>query len=56
MVTDEEVEQSLDGVREQHATFTPVEGRPLADGDFAQVSLDGRPTEKDGDRQAGPHG
>ena len=45
-VTDEEVEQSLNGLREQHATFTPVEGRPLADGDFAQVSLDGKP--KDG--------
>ena len=45
-VTDEEVEQSLDGVREQHATFTSVEGRALADGDYAQVSLDGKP--KDG--------
>jgi trigger factor len=42
-VTDEEVQQSLDGVREQHATFTAVEGRPLADGDYAQVSLDGKP-------------
>jgi trigger factor len=46
-VTDEEVEQSLNRLREQHATFTPVEGRPLADGDYAQVSLDGKP--KDGD-------
>jgi trigger factor len=45
-VTEEEVEQSLNGVREQHATFTSVEGRPLADGDYAQVSLDGEP--KDG--------
>ena len=44
-VTDEEVEQSLNGVREQHATFTAVEGRPLADGDYAQVSLDGKPTD-----------
>ena len=42
-VTDEEVQQSLDGVREQHATFTSVEGRALADGDYAQVSLDGKP-------------
>ncbi len=40
-VTDDEVEQALNGVREQHATFTSVEGRALADGDFAQVSLDG---------------
>ncbi len=46
-VTDEEVEQSLNGVREQHATFTAVEGRTLADGDYAQVSLDGKP--KDGE-------
>jgi trigger factor len=42
-VTDEEVEQSLAGVCEQHATFTSVEGRTLADGDYAQVSLDGQP-------------
>jgi trigger factor len=42
-VTDEDVQQSLDGVREQHATFTSVEGRGLADGDYAQVSLDGKP-------------
>ena len=47
-VTDEEVQQSLDGLREQHATFSPVEGRPLADGDFAQVSLDGEPKEAEG--------
>ncbi len=46
-VTDEEVQQSLEGVREQHATFTSVEGRALADGDYAQVSLDGKP--KDGE-------
>ncbi len=48
-VTDEEVEQSLNGVREQHATFTSVEGRALADGDYAQVSLDGQPKDGDGD-------
>ncbi len=48
-VTDEEVAQSLNDLREQHATFTPVEGRALADGDYAQVSLDGQPKEKDGD-------
>jgi len=43
-VTDEEVEQALNNVREQHATFTSVEGRPLADGDFAQASFDGKPS------------
>jgi trigger factor len=42
-VTDAEVQQSLSDLRERHATFTPVEGRALADGDFAQVSLDGNP-------------
>jgi trigger factor len=42
-VTDDEVEQSLKNVQEQHAAFTSIEGRPLADGDFAQVSLDGQP-------------
>ena len=40
-VKDEEVEEALNNVREQHATFTTVEGRALADGDFAQASMDG---------------
>ncbi|HVO63334.1 MAG TPA: trigger factor [Terriglobales bacterium] len=47
-VTDDEVEQTLNSLREQHATFTPVEGRPLQDGDFAQVSLHGQPKEGEG--------
>jgi trigger factor len=47
-VTDEEVEQSLNSLREQHATFTAVEGRGLADGDFAQVALDGQPKQGEG--------
>ncbi|PYQ38388.1 MAG: trigger factor, partial [Acidobacteria bacterium] len=42
-VKDEEVEEALNSVREQHATYTSVEGRPLQDGDFAQASMDGRP-------------
>ena len=45
-VTDEEVEQALTSLREQHATYTTVEGRTLAEGDFAQASMDGKP--KDG--------
>jgi trigger factor len=45
-VTDEEVQQTLDGLREQQATYSTVEGRPLQEGDFAQASLDGQP--KDG--------
>jgi trigger factor len=46
VVTDEEVEQALTNVLEQRATYTDVEGRPLAQGDFAQASMNGRP--KDG--------
>jgi len=42
-VTDEEVEQALNHLREQHATYAAIEGRALADGDFAQVALDGKP-------------
>jgi len=45
-VTDEEVEQALNSVREQHAAYATVEGRSLAEGDFAQASMDGKP--KDG--------
>ncbi|MGO8983509.1 MAG: trigger factor [Terriglobales bacterium] len=42
-VSEADVEQALTEVRERHATFDPIEGRALADGDFAQVSLDGTP-------------
>ena len=42
------MEQTLDGLREQHATYTPVEGRPLQEGDFAQASLDGQPKDGEG--------
>lgn len=48
-VTEEQVEQALNDLREQHASFNPIEGSALADGDFAQVALDGNP--KDGDGQ-----
>src|SRR6266568_823329 len=36
VVKDEEVDEAMNRIREQHATFTSVEGRALADGDFAQ--------------------
>src|SRR6266849_3494502 len=36
-----------DIVVEQHATYTSVEGRPLAEGDFAQSSMDGKPKQDD---------
>lgn len=42
-VSAEDVEQALNSVREQHATYTTVEGRALAEGDFAQASMDGKP-------------
>jgi trigger factor len=45
-VTDEEVEQELSNLQGERATYTDVEGRILAQGDFAQASMDGRP--KDG--------
>ena len=43
VVQNEEVDEALNSVREQHATYTSVEGRGLADGDFAQASMNGRP-------------
>jgi trigger factor len=42
-VSEADAEQALADLRERHASFNPVEGRALADGDFAQVSLDGNP-------------
>jgi trigger factor len=47
-VTDEEVEEAIQQLREQHASFVSVEGRALADGDFASVSLEGAPKEGGG--------
>jgi trigger factor len=47
-VSDSDVEQALSDLREQHAAFSPIEGRALADGDFAQVSLDGTPKTGEG--------
>jgi len=42
-VSEADVEQALTDLRERHASFNPIEGRALADGDYAQVSLDGTP-------------
>ncbi|MGD1215291.1 MAG: trigger factor [Terriglobales bacterium] len=47
-VSEADVEQALVDLRERHASFNPVEGRALADGDFAQVSLDGNPKTGEG--------
>jgi len=46
-IKDEEVAEALNSIREQHATFTTVEGSPLGEGDFAQASMDGRPKDVD---------
>src|SRR5579863_6129794 len=54
VVRDEEVEEALNSLREQHATYTSVEGRPLADGDFAQASMDGKPKDKEADDKTQP--
>jgi trigger factor len=47
-VSEADGEQALADLRERHASFNPVEGRALADGDFAQVSLDGNPKTGEG--------
>ncbi len=47
-VKDEEVDEALASVREQHATYTSIEGGTLADGDFAQAAMDGKPRDEDG--------
>jgi trigger factor len=42
-VTDADVDRALEEARERASTFTPVEGRALADGDYAQLKLAGTP-------------
>jgi trigger factor len=53
-VSESDVEQALSELREQHAKFDPVEGRSLAEGDFAQASLDGHPKNADASGDAQP--
>jgi trigger factor len=53
-VSDEEVEESLKHLQEERASYTPIEGRPLADGDYAQVSLDGKPKDAEEGSTAKP--
>ena len=48
-VTEEEVEHALNNLQQQHATYSPVEERPLADGDFAVVGFKGTPQEGEAD-------
>jgi trigger factor len=42
-VTEEDVNKALEETRERAATFAPVEGRAVENGDFAQVKLTGTP-------------
>jgi len=42
-ITDDDVTKTLEEMRERAATFAPVEGRSIQDGDFAQVKLLGTP-------------
>ena len=48
-VTDQEVEDALKALQEQKATFSPIEGRPIQESDYAQVSLDGVPKPEEPD-------
>jgi len=42
-VTDEDVTKTLEEMRERAATFAPIDGRAIENGDFAQVKLLGTP-------------
>ena len=42
-VEDADVDKGLEELRDRAATFVPVEGRAIADGDFAQIKLNGIP-------------
>ena len=42
-VTDADVDKAIEDVRERAATFASVEGRALAQGDYAQLKLTGMP-------------
>jgi len=46
-VAEQDVEDQLKALQEQKAAYSPVEGRPVTDGDYAQVSLDGTPKQED---------
>ncbi len=47
-VSEEEVNQALHELREQHATYTAVEDRPIQDGDYVQASFEGTPKGEEG--------
>ena len=42
-IEDADVDKAIEELRDRAATFVPVEGRPIADGDYAQLKLKGIP-------------
>jgi trigger factor len=42
-IADADVDKALEELRDRAANFVPVEGRPIADGDYAQLKLKGLP-------------
>lgn len=42
-IEDSDVDKGLEELRDRAATFVPVEGRAIADGDYAQLKLNGIP-------------
>ena len=54
-VSEEDVENALHNLREQHATYSAVdEERPLRDGDFAVISFKGTPKESEQNADSKP--
>lgn len=49
-MTDEDLERELEGLRERHASFEPVEGRPAEDGDTVTAHLTGVVTDSKEER------
>jgi len=52
-VTDEEVDKTLQQLREQNASFNAIDDRALQDGDFAQVAFSGTPKGTEGSAAEG---
>jgi len=44
-ITDADVDKAIEEMRERAATYVPVEGRAIADGDFAVLKLAGMPAD-----------
>ena len=42
-IVDADINKAIEDLRDRAATFVPVEGRPVADGDYAQLKLKGIP-------------